>query len=362
MKITQASNYLDSLVIETLLQGTGLSKFAQQPSIMDSVIGKIKSYMGNNVDPNDKAGSVLDMLAPGLISTTFSLMGFGKIGMLLGFLARMFHFDLAGIFRSIWTGLKSELSSGKGTTSDAVHNIVQSAVQANSSAPTAPTEATPEAAPEASPADDGSTVVARQLRSAKILRLALDNPEQNEIFVYAASYNKNMLSSILSFIFRVIISSAGLMVAGDTMNHYLNRPNAIDNKIRGGQPVETSSPVAAVPEAPQQTRFPLNPSYQNAVKNTSATWVENTTNDPSSIGQMLVNFAKEVYQGLDGHEADMQASPYFQNLVETISWYNHEAPGSPSVFIPRMFTTKKQLVDQFIGDVAAKTPATPPKG
>jgi hypothetical protein len=358
MKITQASNYLDLLVVETLLQDTSLSKFGQAaaPSMMDGIVDKVKGYVSNNVDPNDKAGSVLDMLAPGIISTTFSLMGFGKIGIILGFLARMFHFDLAGIFRSIWSGLKSELSGGHGTTSEKVNDIVQSAVQSNSSAP-----ATTEPTPEASPADDGSTIVARQLRSAKILRLALDNYGQNKIFVYAAPYSKSMLGTILSFIIRVIVSAAGLMVAGDVMNHFLNRPNAIDNKIRDGKPVE-NSPAASVPEAPQQTRFPPNPSYQNAVKNTAATWVENTTNDPSSIGQMLINFAKEVYQGLEGHEADMQASPYFQNLVETISWYNHEAPGSPSVFIPRMFTTKKQLVDQFVGDVAAKTPATPPKG
>ena len=356
MKITQASNYLDSLTVEILLQdNTGLSKIAQTtPSIMDGIIDKIKSYMSNNIDPNDKSGSILDMLAPGLISATFSLMGFGKIGIILGVLARMFHFDLAGIFRDIWTGLKSELSGGKSTTSDKVNNIVQSAVQSNGGS-TIPTE------PETSPADDGAVIVARRLRDAKILRLSLDNCGKEKLFTYSAAYSKSMLGSILSFIVRVIVSAAGLMVAGDVMNHFLNRPNAIDNPIRGGQPVG-NSPAASVPTAPQQTRFPTNPSYQNVTKNTGSTWVENTTNDPGSIGQMLINFAKQVYQGLDGHEADLQASPFFQNLVETISWYNHEAPGSPSVFIPRMFTTKKQLVDPFVSDVATKTPATLPKG
>jgi hypothetical protein len=355
VKNTQISNYLDYLVVETLLQDNiGLSRFGQAaPSMMDNVIGKIKDYVGSKIDPNNKAGSVLDMLTPGLILMTFKLMGFGKIGILLGALASMFGFDLDGIFHSIWNGLKSELSSGKGTTSDKVDNIVQSAVQSNSSAPA-------EVAPEASPADDGATIVAHKLRNAKILRVALDNYEQNKIFVYAAPSSK--LGTILSFVIKVIISSAGLMVVGDTINHLLGRPSSFDHTIQNGKPVE-SAPASSVPEAPQQTRFPKNLSYQNAVKNTASTpWIENTTDDPSSIGQMLINFAKEVYQGLDGHEADMQASPYFQNLVETISWYNHEAPGSPSVFIPRMFTTKKQLVDQFVGDVAAKTPATPPKG
>jgi hypothetical protein len=341
---SQVNNYFDLLVIETLLSSGGLSKVAQQaPTMMDGVVDKIKSYMSNNIDPNDKAGSVLDMLAPGIISTTLSLFGLGKIGLILGFLARMFHFDLAGILRDIWEGLKSELSGGKSTTSDRVHNIVQTAVQSNSA-----------------PAADTNRV-ANKLRDAQILKIALDNYKTGKL-AFGAKPTASMLTSILSFLFRVIISAAGLMLAGDAMNHFLGRPNALDNPIRDGKPVGDFASPASLPVA-SQTRFPSNPSYQDTVRNSETTnWTESVSNNDSSIQQMLINFAKEVYQGLDGQEAIIQASPYFHNVAETISWYNHQHPGGPIVFIPRFFTTKKQLVDQFIGDVAQKAPPVSAKG
>lgn len=341
---SQVNNYVDSLVVETLVGGD-LSKVAQDAAsggMMSGIADKIKGYVSNNIDPNDKAGSLLNMIAPGIISTTFSLLGLGRIGMVLGLLARMFHFDLSGILKSIYDGLKEELSGGKSTTSENVHTIVQNAVQSNTTAAASPPTANP--------------TVAQQLRRAQILKLALGSNDKNKLLAFGAiTPSPSIFTQILSFIFRVIVSSAGLMVAGDTMNHFLGRPNAIDNPIRGGQPVENGPPT---PAGPRQTRFPLNPSYQDSVKNSGGNnWIENVPNNTSSIEQMLLGFAKDVYSGLNGQESVIQSDPYFQNLVETISWYNHESPGGPIVFIPRMFTSKKQLVDQFINDVAEKTPA-----
>jgi hypothetical protein len=333
-------NYIDYLMVQTLLEEQSLIKISQTASLMSGFIDKIKTYINNNIDPNDKAGSILDMLAPGLISTTFSLMGLGKIGLVLGLLARMFHFDLAGILRDIWSSLKEELSDGKTTTSEQVNTIVQNAVQQNSSAPV--------------PTATGS--LSQQFRQAQLLRLGMERyPGQVMLSLAAVKPSPTLLAQILSFILRVILSAAGLMVAGDLMNHFLNRPNALDNPMPMGHPVGPAPD--SLPTPPVQSLFPLNPSYQDTSRNTAnSSWIENTNNDPSSISQMLLNFTKDVYQGLQGHDSLIQSDPYFQNLVETISWYNHESPNSPSVFIPRMFVTKKQLVDQFIGDVAQKLP------
>lgn len=350
---SQVSNYIDLLIVETLLGNTGLSKMAQGGGIASEIITKVQSYIGNHIDPNDKAGSIFNMLGPGLISGLFSLLGFGKIGILIGYAASALGLDFDGIGRSILSGLKEELGGGKQTTSERVDNIVQSAVQQNSS---------PGTAEETSSADDANLIVARHLRMAKILSLASNNSDK--LFSYGRP-TVSWLSRILKFVFRVIISAAGLMVAGDLTNHLLGRPNAIDNTIRDGKPVEQGA-SAAVTDVSHQLRFPLNVANQsssNTVRNSSSiNWIENVPNNEGSISQMLQNFAKEVYSNLDGHESAIQASPYFNNIVETIVWYNHEHPGSPIIYIPRSFTTKKQLVDQFIDDVAQKTPATPQQG
>jgi hypothetical protein len=358
---SQTNNYLDLLIVGTLAGQTSLSKVGQDTSgLMSGITDKIKSYVSNNVDPNDKVGSVINMLAPGVISTTFGAFGLGKIGMLLGLAARFFHIDVAGILRSIWQELKSELSKGQ-TTSDKVDQIVQNAVQEHS------TPATPQEAEMA----QNQTSQAQDLRQAQLLSLALDAyqvdllkngaPKNDGWFSYFSGKKgktTSVLSRILSFLFRVIIASAGLMVAGDLMNHFLNRPNAIDNPIRGGQPVGpgTETPVTTTTQT-TQTNLPINPSYQDTVRNSSTlNWIESVPNNQSSISQMLINFAKDVYSGLEGQESIIQNSPLFQNVAETIAWYNHTSAGEPIVFIPRMFATKKQLVDSFIDDVVSKIP------
>jgi hypothetical protein len=70
---------------------------------------------------------------------------------------------------------------------------------------------------------------------------------------------------------------------------------------------------------------------------------------------MLIEFAKDVYTKIDGHETDFLSTPAFQVISEEIEWYNHNAgPSSPMVFIPRMFTNKEEIVSMFINQVAAK--------
>jgi len=359
---SQIGIYADTLIAETLLGDTGLLKTAQNQGMMSSVVSKVKDYFSSKVDPNDKAGSVLNMLAPGIIRTTFSAMGMPWLGLLLGVADSFFHIDVASILRNIWTQLKEALSGGKQVTSEQVHNIVQSSVSEHA---TPATEEEADAAAKQAdksgqnPADDGFAI---QMRTAQLVRLAMEDFFINKeaaskswfsSFSTRKSATGNLLSSLLSLLFRVALSSAGLLVAGDVMNKFLNRPNSLDGSIQGGKPIgETAVPLPSVPSSGRAT----NSGYQDTVRNSSSmSWVENIPNNQSSIQQMLLNFAKDVYP-VAGQEGAIEASPRFQNLVETVSWYNHESPGGPVVFIPRMFPTKKQLVDTFIGDIPEKPP------
>jgi len=67
---------------------------------------------------------------------------------------------------------------------------------------------------------------------------------------------------------------------------------------------------------------------------------------------MLVGFVKEVYEGLDNQDAAIRSVPGFKTIADNIAWYNHSAAGDPIVFIPKMFVSKKQLVDHFIDQIA----------
>lgn len=344
--------YMDVLIAETLLGDTGLSKVASPSGWMADIVSKVKDYFSNKVDPNDKAGSVLNMLAPGAIAVTFGAMGLPWFGRFLGLAASFFHWDVASILEEIWNKLKQALHSGSGqVTSNQVHQIVESSVQGNQ-----PAQATEEEADEAArkvqqgqdkmqEANDGFSV-SSQLRAAKLLRLAMESEFINKeaaskkwfsLFSSRKSGTGNMLTSILSLLFRVALTSAGLMVAGDVMRKWLG----MDEHF-GGDP-KSSVKTAPQPSGPNET-----------VRNSETeSWVENIHNDQNSIQQMLLQFAHQLYPQLSGKDSQILNDPKFQYLVHTISWYNHDNPGSPIVYIPRMFTTKKQLVDSFASDIQA---------
>jgi len=357
--------YTDMLIAEALLGDPLLFKNAQSQTqnMMSSIITKVKDYFGSKVDPNDKVGSVLNMLAPGAIKVTFGLMGMPWIGTFLGLAASFFHFDVGSILESIWNKLKTALSEGP-VTSEQVNQMVQTSVEPHNT-PATQEEADSAAKQQAAAggqnkADDGFSF-ASQMRNAQLTRLAMEDYFINKeaasgswfsLFSGRKSATGNLLGNILSLLFRVALGSAGLLVAGDVMNKFLSRPNSLDGTIQNGKPTGEAPASESVPSSGR----PTNPSYQDSVRNSSSmSWTENISNNKSSIQQMLLNFVKEVYP-TTGQESAIEASPRFQNLVETVAWYNHESPGGPVVFIPRMFTTKKQLVDTFIGDIPEKPP------
>ena len=82
--------------------------------------------------------------------------------------------------------------------------------------------------------------------------------------------------------------------------------------------------------------------------------MERIQNNQASIDQLLVNFTKDVYDGLTNKDNLIKSSPAFRVVSDRIGWYNHSSPESPIVFIPKYFTSKKSIVDYFIDDVASK--------
>lgn len=357
-------NFLvDTMIVETLLSDEGLSKTAQAGNIISNLVEKVKGYFGSHIRPDDKAGSLLDLLAPGAISIAFKAMGFGWLGILLGLAMRVFNINVSGILGSIYEKIKSALGGGKQMTSSEVDGIVSSSVQEHTK------PATEEEANKASEALGATS--SQLLRDAKFLKLAMIEFEKSNmemtkeaapsllsLFSSRKSTTANLLTRVLGWIFKIAIASAGLMVAGDVINKFLGRPNALDGSIQQGRPTgQTSAPPAA--SAVTQTRFKVNPSYRNEQRNVSDTWIESVPNSESSIELMLVNFAKQVYQGLDGLEAYIRTAPGFQAVKDRIVTYNRLSQGDNFIFIPNYFTSRKQIVDFFIDDVAEAAPATP---
>lgn len=351
--------YVDTMIVETLLTDSHLVKTAQQANAGD-LISKVTTYFGNQIDPNDKSGSLLNILAPGAVSMALGAMGLPWLGILLSLCMRVFNIDVKSILSSIYDKIKGPISAGQQMTSQQVDGIVNEAVQAENKPATE------------QEAEQASQTMQKQnhLRDARFLKLAMIAHEQDLYseakpggFLSGFSSRKGttvtLLGAVLRWIFKIAIASAGFMVAGDAINKFMGRPNALDGTVQNGKPVpgaqQASEAIPAI--VPKQTKFPVNPGYHAESKNgPNNPWIENIRNDKGSIASLVLSWAKEVYPGLNGLDSIVQNTAGFQTIVETITWDNKQSQGASMIFIPGAFTSKKSVVDHFIDEVAEKAP------
>jgi len=350
MKNSSLNLYFNYLAVDAILDEPRFKKHAQG-ELVSGLIDGIKNYVGNYIDPNasteKKTISVLNLLAPDMIRRLFSFLGFKKIGILMELCMYFFHVDISDILEKIYNEIKSLISSGKLLTSQEVHSIVSSNIE---------THNTPTTKEEVETAEKTKNSYNILLKNVRFIKLAIINyelkKESGSLDAGAKKKYTNVLTMVLSFIFTTILSASGFIVLSDVANKLLGRPNALDNSLKDNKP--TQKPIQIITST--QTRFPANPSYDKKTYSESDTWTENFSNSKSGIESMLVNFAKEVYLGLDNLDNIIKSNPSFQVVVENILWYNKNAQGDPFIFIPPHFTSKKEIVDLFIDSVAKRAP------
>lgn len=339
--------YSDTAIVETLLTKNA------EGGVSDLISG-ITSYVNSHIDQDNKTQSILNILSPGVVFTALRAMGLGWLGILLGLAINVFHIDVHAILSSIYEKVKEFIQGNKQLSSQQVDNMVSSSVQEHM---------------EPASKQEAQTFLetkqfSQHLKDAKLLKIAMYEYHFNKNADFLGLFSKqkstagSLLTTVLSWFFKIALSAAGLMVAGDIVNKFLGRPNAIDKNYQEGktdQLVNTPS-VSNIPlTTSTQTKFKLNPSYHNEKYNVNSLWSEPILNDQSSIEQMLVDFAKEVYSGLDGLDNVIKDTPGFNVVSNRITWYNKSSSGDNVVFIPKYFTSKKDIVDLFIDDVAKKS-------
>ena len=269
--------YLEAQLIETLLTNNSLHKTAE-PHFMTSLLGSIKSYIGEHIDPNDKSDSVMNLIAPGILATTLSAMGFGWWGYLVGLAVEFFHVDIASFLKSIWSEVKQLVSGNKQTSSSQIDSIVDSNIANFNSADTTETSNQNLTRPKTS-----------LLSDARLIKLAMIDFEKqslkltNKPFVSLAIFSKrsasvSMIGKIFGWILKVSLASAGLMVASDMIHKWLGQPNALDHNFQEGK-----GEVASVKS--KQTKYRSQP---------DATLPKSIPieNDPQNIENLLIQWTK----------------------------------------------------------------------
>lgn len=366
---SEVSFCVDTLLVEAIL---GEPKLHKTAGFVQDLLGRVKDYFMSKIDPSNPTASVLKELAPGALWLLFNSLGIGKWGMLLGLLMEVFHIDAFGMLKSLYEKVKGMISGGDKVSSEQIDSAAQSTAQ-EFSQPGNEQEAQQgykalqqkSKEQEQAQANDGKVYSSLELLDdAKMFSMALISYEHEKLRLvkeadfgsffggYGRSKAKggSLLASIFGWVIKLALASAGLMVAGDVVNSLLGRSNSFDGSYQGGKE-SPSGASSSAPSGPKstQTKFPA-----KGDSSLPRSWP--LVNNPTNIENMLVEFAQDTYSGLEGKDSLIRSSPAFQAVKETINWFNIHNEGSAVIFLPKQFTSKKNVVDYFIDDVAKRTP------
>jgi hypothetical protein len=299
-------------------------------SLLNSVYDWVSQYIQAHIDPDNKVASVLNLLAPGILYA----MGFKWLSFLLELAESIFGFDLKGIFASIINAIREPLSNGT---------------------------ITPEHIDEAAQAAVGITAQSATLRELQLIKTTLQpyfngsKVAQAGILSLLKPKTGSILARVIGWVFKGALASAGLMVLGDASKKMLGKPSPLS-----AHPLETAETSGAMSVKSTQTLFKSSPDYQPEHFNITSYWIEMLA-EPSEIGQTIISWMHDIYPETQKlPDSVVQSLPAFQKVVDTIQAYNSKTTGNYT-FIPKQFTSRKQIVDTFIDQLAAHAPETKSK-
>jgi len=342
MSKNQVKILSDILIVEAFLAEPQMRK---NGSMLEDIASYVEHWVGSKIDKDNPTKSIVDLLSPAAIMLLFKAFGWGRLGLIIGLAMNVLDINPYELLEPLCSEVKSMVSGGAKVSSSQIMNIAESAAQ----------KATGSGGQSA---DDGAIYSSAELlRQAKMFNLAIidfehqnlrlmkngfDHKESNLYKMAALPGLKPKGASLLGKVFGLLISlilgSLGLLVAGDMIRGLLGEKPA--HQVSGPSALSSSLHVST------QTKYPSKGDNEPLPQSI------NTSNTTENIANIVVQFAKDVYSGLDGKESLIRSNPKFQYVVEEISWLNR-AKGYSAIFMPKIWNTKKEMVDSFIDEVAA---------
>lgn len=338
--------FSDTLVIEALLH----DKFIKQAEdgFVSGLVSGIKSYVGSHIDENNKVGSILELLVPGVLAT-FSPW----LAIIYTVADSLFGINLSSIFSSIKSGISSLISGGKQTDSGSVLNVVTGAfgslmsligLESKSSLTIAEAQLFKVALENfVSHHPDFATVKPRiQIKHAASL------------FGIVKGKAVKVLYNVIKWIVTVLLASAGFMVAGDAIHGLVGAvmPGKSETKP-DGTPTESkpgTSPTTSTES--ESITLQVSPSYSSEnFNNGISSWtIPGNTN---GVDPTFVSWAVEIYPQLKGYENLIRSTNSFRQLVSNVKAYN-DGNNLGFIGIPEQYKSRKQLVDTFVSEIQQK--------
>lgn len=357
--------YVNTLVIETLLSDPRLVKGAQSSGIISSVIQTAYNYIKGKIssfeNSQDKVGAIIDFIIPGALSA----FGSPLLATITWIAENVFHFSFSAILKDVASEIKNLINGGKQTTTSEVQNAVIKSVVNNM--PSAPS------GQDTGKASDNIVKQNMTLREAQLYKLSFLNfLDQNPTFdpfnpkltikvaagllsfIGTRSKLTKIIIAVISWFVTAVLAASGFMVAGDVIHSIVGNISG-----SGGSAANSSSTstVSTVSNAPSQTRFKVSQNYnEESYNGPNSRWA--LGGDVSELPDLIVSWATEIYPDLKGHENEIKSDTIFNDVVNTIKAYNKG--GTPgAIFIPTQWHSRKDIVDQFMAELAKNIPVSP---
>jgi hypothetical protein len=354
---SQIKYYMDGLIVESLITDKPIKKSAQG-ALLSSLIGYVKDFVDQNIDPNNKTTSVISMLAPAALYKILDGMGFKWLKWILSIGAAVFKVDIKNALDKVSSSIIGDIKDNKEISMDSIESRVTSAVKDSTQAMTG-------SDPSSLATESFTLLDARMMKLAfiqyrnetSLIKVAGPAGAAGAAGAAAAAAAAlvpkqgkfiGSVIKIITWLIKTILTTAGLLTAGSVVSKLVGKPNELDKSLK--RHISTTPATSTS----TQKKFPLNPNYDKDIYNTStSSWtIKGIYVTDSTIKDLLVEFAKETYNGLENLDFIIRRSPKFNIIAENILNYNQGNLGSNVLLIPSMYHSKKEIVDQFIDDVA----------
>ena len=183
-------------------------------------------------------------------------------------------------------------------------------------------------------------------KSAKISIAA--KPSATAAAVQTLSKGKEVVKKgfkgTLGGIFKVLLGGMGLTLFADFVKSSLfGMPSPL------AEAFHFDMGPSFYPTVSSQTKYPLNPSYSVGYES-SPIVVTGVENDYNSILNLLQSWANQIYTNVPANM--VSRSMKVNDLIKKIIEINSLRPSANDLLLPYQFSSKKQIVDYFIDDVA----------
>lgn len=333
----------DYLVIDAIFNDN--YKKADESGLGSSLGNMAKQYFEANVDPKDKLGSVLNLLAPVGIRLVLGGLGMPLIGALMGAAFSVFHINVGGIFSSIVSKIKSALSGKTHLTIQDVDSFVSDSISSN-------------AGPDEDTKKESS--FSMQMREGQLFKIALMKYEEdlkkeaNPLFSIGKGKTIGILGKVISIIVKTALAAAGFLAIGEAINVVTDRPSATKGTLFHGK--EVNAPSGLLPSSTTQKKYKPSNEYNGDKNYSGHPWIEPTTNNRGSIERLIATYTAQVYPDLGSADetlVKLKNLNKFRVLVDDIVEFNSDSQGDRAVVIPEFLKSKRQIADLFIDNLAA---------